>query len=132
MIIWARPTIVSCRRLLTFREDQICIDNIIEEQKREIQKTHEEVERLKEQYKEETLKGQEEITFSGKEALNKRSENEQVLLDELENELIDGHNKLSVEEESYKKSTKIVQDACTTVSRIMYQLEPKYVGLWLS
>lgn len=62
-----------------------------------------------------------------KEDMRKSLENHNDIININEKKLTSFNNELLISEESYKKMSGIMQNCCATVSRIMYQLEPKNV-----
>ena len=134
-------------------QNQNKVSLIIEKQKESILKTREEVEILKDEYRTQTLQGQEEalreakrkcmVEGMGEEITESeegtepgkrkspavRGPNEMNKIDELEETLMKKNTELAAEEQSFQKMMNILQDSCTTVSRIMYQLEPKKVDI---
>ena len=112
----------------------MCIDKIINEHKEGISATEKEIEQLKVQYQKEALDNKQfyengEIVDPdmGNDNYMQKSqiENDKIMIKE--RELTTLKNSLLIDEESYLKLSKMLQDSCSTVSRIMYQLEPQDV-----
>ena len=135
-------------------EDEVSIKKIIREHKEDIRRTESEIERLRQEYQTRSLVGEggmPGIVVKGSNPSDNETEmsedyNEvprevggegQMIqkgldadrIEQLEKEISHYSNILLLTESSYKKLSDILQDSCSTVSRIMFQLEPKDVRI---
>lgn len=107
-----------------FSEDEISVEKIIQEHKEEIWKIEKEIQDLRSLYIQESLVTEEE---DKKQGLPSEGEDPNNRISINQKKWAELSNGLMISEESYKKMNKIMQNCCSTVSRIMYQLEPNNV-----
>ena len=106
-----------------FQENRANIKKIIEGYKEEVKSTEQEIEILREKYMNEKFEEEKTLTEEEESRMVEKSKFETDAVEKLEFAYLEASKELYRRESEMKRVSALIRNSCTTVSRVLYQLE---------